>query len=65
MEDKELIKNLWDYMKMNQNIEKSDCILVLGCSDITIVDRAVDLFNKGYASIIIFSGGLGKITSKI
>lgn len=65
MEDKELIKNLWNYMKMNQKIEKADCILVLGCSDITIVDRAVDLFNKGYASIIIFSGGLGKITSKI
>ena len=65
MNDKELIEILWDYMKMNQKIKKSDCILVLGCSDITIVDRAVELFKKGYGDIMIFSGGLGKITSKI
>lgn len=65
MKDKELIQILWDYMRMNQELKKSDCILVLGCSDITIVDRAVEIFKKGYSDIIIFSGGLGKITSKI
>lgn len=60
----ELIQILWDYMRMNQRLEKSDCIIVLGTIDVSVVDVAVDLYFKGYANKIIFSGGVGKITSK-
>ena len=63
--DFELIKVLWDYMHMNHTLEKADAILVLGCSDMSVVDVGVDVYKKGYADKIIFSGGLGKDTSKM
>lgn len=65
MKDIELIQVLWDYMKVNQEIKKSDCIIVLGTLDISVVDVAVKLYNEGYAEKIIFSGGLGKVTYKL
>ena len=43
MEELEPIKILWDYMDLKQQPEKSDCIIVLGCSDTSLVDIAVDL----------------------
>ena len=35
MEELKLIKILWDYMDLKQQLKKSDCIIVLGCSDIS------------------------------
>lgn len=65
LQEEELIKKLWDYMKSNQKIEKSDCIIGLGCEDLHIAKIAVDLYFKGYGDKIIFSGGLGKVTKNI
>jgi len=65
MKDIELIQILWDYMKMNQKLEKADCIIVLGSVDISIVDVAVEIYSKGYADKIIFSGGLRKNNKQI
>ena len=59
------IQILWDYMRLNEPIEKADCILVLGCSDLSIVNVAIDIYKKGYANKIIFTGGFGKITKNI
>lgn len=61
----ELIEKLWNYMQSNQKIEKSDCIIGLGCEDLNIAKIAVDLYSKGYSDKIIFSGGLGKVTKNI
>ena len=63
--DFELLQILWDYMHMNHTLRKADAILVLGCSDLSVVDVGVDIYKKGYSDKIIFSGGLGKDTSKI
>lgn len=65
LQEEELIKKLWNYMKSNQKIEKSDCIIGLGCEDLNIAKVAVDLYFKEYANKIIFSGGLGKVTRNI
>lgn len=62
MEDIELAQILWDYMHLNHKLKKADCIIVLGTSDASIADVAIELYFKGYANKIIFSGGLGKIT---
>lgn len=61
----ELIRTLWNYMKCNQKIEKSDCIIALGCEDLNVAKVAVNLYNEGYSDKIFFSGGLGKVTRKI
>lgn len=56
------LKEIWDYMNMNQSLEKSDLIIGCGCANLDIPIRCADLLKKGYASKILFVGGLGKIT---
>lgn len=57
-----LAKILWDYHHVNNILEKSDCILVLGSHDVRVADRAVQLYLDGWAPLIIFAGGLGRLT---
>lgn len=65
MKDIEQIQVLWDYMKMNHKIRNADCIIGLGTMDINVANVASELYLKGYANKLIFSGGLGKITRKL
>lgn len=65
MEDIQLIEVLWNYMKMNNTLKKADCIIGLGTVDTNVANVASDLYLKGYAKKIIFSGGLGKVTYKL
>ncbi|MEI6886838.1 MAG: YdcF family protein [bacterium] len=57
--DLELAKILWDYNKLEQRVEKSDCIIALGCSDIRVAIKASELYLQNYAPKILFSGGFG------
>lgn len=57
-----LAKQLWDYHHVDHSPEKSDCILVLGSHDTRVADRGAELYMKGYAPVLIFSGGLGNFT---
>lgn len=57
-----LAKIIWDYHHLNHKLEKADCIFVLGSYDTRVAEYATDLFLKGYAPYIIFSGGLGNLT---
>ena len=59
------LKKLWNYMKLDQRIEKSDLIIGCGCANLNIPLKCVQLFKEGYASKILFCGGLGKITKNI
>lgn len=65
MEDIKTIQILWDYMRMNHKLKKSDCIIGLGTVDTNVANIASELYLNGYADKIIFSGGLGKITYKL
>lgn len=58
-------KVLWDYHHMNHELKKSDCILALGSHDLRVAGRAADLYLQGFAPLIVFSGGLGNLTSDI
>jgi len=57
-----LVKILWDYNHMNHQLVKADAIFALGSYDISVAERAVYLYFKGYAPFIIFSGAFGKLT---
>jgi len=59
---RQLAKKIWDYHRLNQKPEKSDCILVLGSHDLRVAARGAELFLAGYAPLIVFSGGLGHLT---
>lgn len=60
-----LARKIWDYNFLRQPLEKCDCILVLGGSDIRIADHAAKLFLEGWAPWIVFAGGLSPFTAKI
>ncbi len=62
---KNLAKVLWDYHHVNHQLEKSDCILVLGSHDTRVANRGAELYLQGYAPLLIFSGGLGNFTQGV
>lgn len=58
----DLARKIWDYLHINHRLEKADCILVLGSHDTRVAERGAELFLAGYAPLILFSGGLGRLT---
>lgn len=56
---------IWDYHYMNHQLKKADCILVLGSNDARVAKRGAELFLTGWAPLIIFSGGSGKLTKHL
>ena len=60
-----LAEKLWHYHQMNQQLEKADVIMVLCSHDTRVAERGAELFLNGWAPLLIFSGGLGAITSRL
>jgi uncharacterized SAM-binding protein YcdF (DUF218 family) len=56
---------LWDYHQMHHTLAPADVILVLCSHDTAVAARGADLWLQGWAPHLIFSGGLGGITSRI
>lgn len=61
----QLAQTVWDYHKLNHQLEKADAIMVLCSHDERVAERSVELFNEGWAPLIIFSGGAGSITKDL
>lgn len=55
-------KIIWDFMQMNMPLQKAGAIFVLCSHDTRVAERALDLYNQGYAPWVIVSGGAGKLT---
>src|SRR5688572_12839476 len=60
-----LAETLWNYHRMNHQVEKADAILVLCSHDEKVAERGAQLFLEGWAPLIIFSGGQGAITKSL
>lgn len=60
-----LAQQLWDYHHVNQRLQKSDCILVLGSHDLRVAERGAELYLQGWAPLLVFSGGLGRLTQEM
>ena len=60
-----LAKQLWDYHHVNHHLEKADCILVLGSHDTRVAERAAELYLQKWAPLLLFSGGLGRLTEGV
>lgn len=58
----QLAKIVWDYHRMNTPLQKADCIFALGSHDTRVAERAAEIYLEGWASLLIFSGGLGRLT---
>ena len=53
---------LWNYHQVHHEPVVSDLIFVLGSNDLRVADRAAELFHQGFAPMIAFSGGTGRLT---
>ena len=62
---KAYVDTLWDYMHMHMSLQKADCIVGFGCYNIEIAHRAAELYRKGYAPKVLFTGGLGRNTKEM
>ena len=60
-----LAQMLWDYHHMYHELKASDCILVLGSHDKRVAERGAELYLQGYAPLLLFSGGLGRLTQEL
>ncbi|HEV7747665.1 MAG TPA: YdcF family protein [Pyrinomonadaceae bacterium] len=58
-----LAETIWRYHLLNHQLKKADAILVLCSHDKRVAERGAQLFLEGWAPLLIFSGGLGSITS--
>jgi uncharacterized SAM-binding protein YcdF (DUF218 family) len=47
---------------MHHQLKKSDCILTLGSHDLRVAEWAAKLYLQGWAPLMVFSGGLGRLT---
>ncbi len=56
-------KTIWDYHHLHHQLKKADLILVLGSHDTRVAERGAQLFLDGWAPWLMFSGGLGRLTS--
>lgn len=60
-----LAKKIWDYHHVNHTLVPSDCILTLGSHDTRVAERAAELYHQGWAPLLIFAGGLGRLTDSL
>jgi len=60
-----LAEKLWNYHRLNHRLEPADAILVLCSHDKKVAERGAQLFLERWAPLLIFSGGLGAITSRM
>lgn len=58
----EPLQILWDYLCLNEPLEKADCIVGFGNFNTDIARRAAELYHAGFAPKILFTGGLGRNT---
>lgn len=56
-------QTLWEYHHVGHALEKADSIIVLGSHDTRVAERGAELFNGGWAPLLLFSGHLGSLTS--
>ncbi len=53
---------IWDYLCLHKEPEKADVIVGFGNFNTDIAVRAAELYRRGYAPKVLFTGGLGRNT---
>lgn len=64
-EVREAARTLWDYLRLDQSPQHSDCIIAMGSHDLRVAEHAALLYLEGWAPLLVCSGGLGRLTREI
>lgn len=65
LEGHESAKRLWGFHAVNHQLVRSDIIVGLGSYDLRVAARCAELFLRGLAPTIVFSGALGNWTTNL
>lgn len=57
-----LAETIWNYMLMRHELRPCDLILALGSNDTRVAEHAADLYLRGLAPKLLFSGNVGALT---
>ena len=60
-----LVQTLWDYLQLNQAPRRTESMIVMGCHDLGVAHRAIELYHQGFSDYMVLSGGKGKITQHL
>ena len=58
------VEKIWNYHRLGHELRQSDAILVLCSHDAIVAERGAQLWLDRWAPLLIFSGGLGVVTSR-
>ena len=58
------VEKIWNYHRLGHELRRSDAILVLCSHDAIVAERGALLWLDRWAPLLIFSGGLGVVTSR-
>ncbi len=58
-------KTLLDYMRMDMQVYPAEVIIGHGCLDTRVAERSAQLMLDGYGELLVFTGGLGKVTKHV
>ncbi|MDM7486079.1 MAG: YdcF family protein, partial [Vibrio metschnikovii] len=50
------LETLWQFMQMGHELKPADVIVVPGSNDIRVAEVAADLYQRGLAPWVLFSG---------
>ncbi len=53
-----LAKKIWNYHLLHHSLKPADILFVLCSHDLRVADYAAELFHKGFAPWLVFSGGI-------
>jgi hypothetical protein len=59
--DLAIAAELWNYLRLGQEVRPAECILVFGGHDLGVAHRAVELYEKGIAPLLLASGGAAHV----
>ncbi len=57
-----LAEIIWEYMLMHHEPRPCEVILALGRNDLRVAEHAADLYLRGFAPLLVFSGNVGMLT---
>jgi uncharacterized SAM-binding protein YcdF (DUF218 family) len=58
-----IAEELWDYLRLGQEVQPAECILVFGGHDLGVAHRAVELYHAEVAPLVLVSGGSANVPS--
>jgi hypothetical protein len=60
-EDLARAEELWAYLRLGQEVQEAQCLLVFGGHDLGVAHRAVELYQHDIAPLILISGGAANV----